>query len=242
MAHKNQDTKAPAATPKPVRVGDESLAERIAPHVKKILIGVVVLAVIMTIAFAFWWRKRAGQEATTARLAEVVAVGHWPVGPDLMGQEPKTEDRFATSKDRAIGMLAAMAKADIDGPPAYKGSLLLQADKLDEAVIELRKGIAAKDIDGVIAREGLGLALEAKARADKDNAAAQKLFEEALATFTTMQPDETGPRRAYALYHQGRMQQELNKPTEAKALYEKAKALGAATELPTLIERRLATL
>lgn len=242
MADKKDDPKAPAGMPAPVRIGDESLGERLIPHVKKILVGVVVIAVIVTIVLAFRWRKRAGQEEATTRLAQVVDVGHKPVAHSMMAPPETPDDTFATAKDRAIAMLAAMAKADADGSPAYKGSLLLEAGKVDDAIAELRKGTTAKGLDGVLAREGLGLGLEAKAGAEKDNAAAQKLYEDALAAFTAMQPDEAGPRRAYALYHQGRMQQQLNKKAEAKALFEKAKELGASTELPELIERRLATL
>ena len=62
---------------------------------------------------------------------------------------------------------------------------------------------------------------------------------------------ETGPRYAYALYHQGRIQQTLGKTAEAKALYEKAKPLADGVEAPShdpsadarilsaMIERRL---
>jgi tetratricopeptide (TPR) repeat protein len=243
MADKKDDTKGPAGMPAPVRIGDESLGDRLAPHIMKILVGVVVIAVVVTIVLAFRWRKRAGQEDATTRLAQVLAVGQKPVVPGMVPTPDKpNDDQFATSKDRAIAMLAAMAKANNDGSPAYKGTLLLEAGKVDEAIAEFRTGTAAKDILGVLSREGLGLGLEAKAAAEKDNAAAQKLYEEALAAFTSMQPDAAGPRRAYALYHQGRMQQQLNKKAEAKALYEQAKELGAATELPELIDRRLATL
>ena len=57
----------------------------------------------------------------------------------------------------------------------------------------------------------------------KDDGARQKGYAEALAAFATMQPDENGPRAAFALYHQGRMQVLLGKRAEAKALFEKAR-------------------
>lgn len=245
MAEKNEDPKAtPAAPPTPVHIGGETLADRIAPHIKKIMVGVIFIAVIVTVVLAFRWRKHAGQEKSTAKLAQVVEVGRAPVGPEMLmpGQPPTTAKRFNTAKERALAMLDAMAKAGNNGTPSFKGSLLLEAGKTDDAITEFRKAVTAKGIDGVVAREGLGIALETKAGAEADATARQKLLEEALAQFVAMQPDEAGPRRAYALYHQGRLQQTLGKRDEAKASFEKAKELGANTELPDLIERRLAIL
>jgi hypothetical protein len=99
----------------------------------------------------------------------------------------------------------------------------------------------------VLCREGIGIALEAKAAAEKDAAARNKLLEEALTAYQRMQPDEKGPRRAYALYHQGRILDErnLNRKAEAKAAYEKANELLTAEprhELKDLLQQRLAVL
>ena len=82
-----------------------------------------------------------------------------------------------------------------------------------------------------------------KAEAEKDAATRQKGLESALATFATMQPDDKGPRYAYALYHQGRVQALLGKTADAKATLEKAKAAGKAlAELEPLVDARLASL
>ena len=110
-----------------------------------------------------------------------------------------------------------------------------------------RLGSEDKGIQGVLAREGLGIALEAKAAAEKDAAARGKLLEEALASYQRMQPDEKGPRYIYAIYHQGRLQAALGKSAEAKTLFEKANELLAAghselRELRELISKRLAAL
>ena len=96
----------------------------------------------------------------------------------------------------------------------------------------------------MLAREGLGLALEAKAHDTKDAAASQKLLEEALAAFTAMQPDEKGPLRAYALYHQGRVLVLLGKNGDAKAAFQKAKDLAKEkdADLAELVDERLALL
>jgi tetratricopeptide (TPR) repeat protein len=127
---------------------------------------------------------------------------------------------------------------------AFKGAMLMQAGKLDDAVAEYRKGTAHLGIEGVLAREGLGLALEAKALAG-DKASRQKGLEDALAAFQQMQPDDKGPRYAYAQYHQGRMLAPgmLGKPAEARAAFEKAKAAADKdSALVQLIDEQLVSL
>jgi hypothetical protein len=238
----------PAEPPKPVHIGGETLADRILPHIKKILVGVIVLAVVLFVIFGIRAFKHRKEENRTAKLAEVMSVARRPVGPAapaMPGMPPEPPGpRFATVKERADAVLDAMTKAGTDGGPSFRGAVLLDAGKIDEAIAEYRKGEKLAGIDGVMAREGLGVALEAKAGSlDKSDAAGrQKLLEEALAVYMTMQPDEAGPRRAYALYHQGRLQQKLEKKAEAKASYEKAKELAGSTDLPALIEQRLASL
>ena len=82
-----------------------------------------------------------------------------------------------------------------------------------------------------------------KAEAEKDATTRQKGLEEALAMFQAMQPDEKGPRRAYAMYHQGRVLNLLGKNAEAKTALEKAKELGKdAPDLAELIDQRLESL
>lgn len=245
MAAKDESA-LPPGSPQPVHVGGETLADRILPHIKKILVTFVLVAVVISIFLVFRWRKQATQERETAKLAQVLSVARTPVGPDMPAipgiTPPKQGEQFKTAKERADAVLDAMAKQGTDGGPAYRGSLLLDAGKTDEAIAEYRKGGTAKGLEGVLSREGLGIALETKAAAEKDPAARQKILEEALAAFTAMQPDEAGLRRAYALYHQGRLQLTLGKRDEAKASFEKAKELGASTDLAELIERRLAAI
>jgi hypothetical protein len=143
-------------------------------------------------------------------------------------------------------VLAEIAKQGTDAAGhAFRGGQLLDAGKIDDAIAEYRQGAADKTIEGVLCREGLGLALEAKALTEKDNAARQKGLEDALAAFTAMQPDEAGLRRAYALYHQGRIldKQLLGKPAEAKARFEQAKAaIQNDDDLAKLVTKRLAAL
>lgn len=241
------DVSKPKEPPKPVHIGGESLVDRILPHIKKILIGIVVISVILSVIFVIRWWKHRGQERQTEELAEVFSVAQRPVASPGMPPDPKNP-AFTDSKERAKAVLDEMAKRSASPPGhAYRGGLLLEAGNLDEAIAEYRRGTEDKGIQGVLAREGLGIALEAKAAAEKDAAARGKLLEEALTSYQRMQPDEKGPRYIYAIYHQGRLQAALGKSAEAKTLFEKANELLAAghselRELRELISKRLAAM
>jgi tetratricopeptide (TPR) repeat protein len=150
---------------------------------------------------------------------------------------------FGNNKERAEAVVAELNKNSPDAVRgAFKASMLVQAGKLDEAITEYRQHTKGKTLEAVLAREGLGIAIEMKAEQEKDAAARQKGLEEALAAFQAMQPDEKGPRYAYALYHQGRILALLGKNAEAKTQFEKAKELAGSTALASLIDERLAGL
>ncbi|MGE0395873.1 MAG: hypothetical protein AB7T06_04020 [Kofleriaceae bacterium] len=245
-----EDAKA-GFSPKAVNIGGESLADRILPHVKKILVMFILVAVVVSVVLVIRWRKNVKEERATALLGEVLDTARKQIDPDA---KPEQTDVYKSSKDRAEAVLATMAKTGAKGSPSYHGGVLFDAGKFDEAITTFRVNEGKPGIEGVLCREGIGLALEAKAMAEKDATARQKGLEEALAAFSIMQPDEAGPRRAYALYHMGRVQQTLGKTAEAKASFEKAKPLAATAEPPSpepqinhfqlsqLIERRLATM
>jgi tetratricopeptide (TPR) repeat protein len=234
----------PAEPPKPVHIGGESIIDRIRPHIKILAIitggAVVLLLVLATVAEI----RESRQESDTEKVDHVLAVAQRPVRGKDEKPDPKRPS-FADPKERATAVLDALAKQDTDATGhAFRAGLLLDAGKIDEAIAAYRAGTSGKSIGAVQCREGLGLALEAKAAAEKDSAARQKGLEEALAAFVAMQPDEAGPRRAYALYHQGRLQLLLGKRAEAKSLLEKAKEVNNNTdnEIDDLIEKRLAAL
>jgi tetratricopeptide (TPR) repeat protein len=241
MAEK--DVSKPAEPPKPVHIGGESFVDRILPHMKQILIGIAVLAVVLIVVFTVRWLRQRSEESATTKLDKVLEVAREPVRGKDVPPNPK-QPSFANVKERSAAVLDVLAKQDTDaGGHAFRGGQLIDAGKVDEAIAEYRQGVADRTIEGVLCREGLGLALEAKAAALKDAAARQKGLEEALAEFVAAQPDEAGPRRAYALYHQGRMQQLLGKRADARALFAKAKEVGKDDhELIDLIEKRLAAM
>lgn len=234
----------PAEPPKPVHIGGESLLDRILPHAKTLAIitgaGVVILLVLVAIAEI----RETGREGETEKVDRVLVVTQRPIRSKDEKPDPK-QLSFADPKERAGAVLDALAKQDAEAAgPAFRAGMLLDAGKLDEAIALYRTGTWGKTIEAVLCREGLGLALEAKAAAEKDSAARQKGFEEALAAFVAMQPDEAGLRRAYALYHQGRLQLLLGKRDEARTLFEKAKTINnnVDAEINELIEKRLSSL
>lgn len=242
MAEK--DASKPAAAtepPKPVQIGGESLVDRLRPHIKEILVGALVLAAVISVIFIVAWFRERKHVAATEQLAVALDLAQQPTRGADEKLDPK-KPTFANAKERAEALLGKEGTAAAG--PAYRGALLLDAGKIDDAIAEYRKGTADKSLLGVLAREGLGLALEAKAAAEKDPGARQKGYEESLAAFAAMQTEESGPRRAFALYHQGRLQLLLGKRAEAKKLFEEAKTVNkdADHELLDLVEKRLATL
>jgi tetratricopeptide (TPR) repeat protein len=243
------DTSKPRFDPKPVNVGGESLFDRIYPYRKKIglfiLSGLLIWAVIAVVIYI----RDSRHEKATARIAKVLEVGELRVREPGVPVDPKAKDKtYADPKERATAMLDALAQQGTDaGGHAFRASLLVQAGKLDDAIAEYKAGQGQTGLDGVLDREGLGLAQEMKAEAEKDAAARQKGLEEALATFQSMQPEDKGPRRAFALYHQGRILGLLGKTADAKTVLDQAKTLAstegnANAELAALIDQRLASL
>jgi predicted negative regulator of RcsB-dependent stress response len=240
-----KDVSKPKEPPKPVQIGGETLVDRIRPYIKHIAIGALALSVVVVVIFGIRAWKQRGQQQETEKLAEVMRLAKRPLALPGAPKDDKNPS-FADPTDRAKALLDEMSKRDADPPGhAYQGGVLLAAGQIDQAIEEYRRGGDAGGIEGVLSREGLGIALEAKAAAEKDAAARSKLLEEALAAFQRMQPDEKGSRRVYALYHQGRVQAALGKTAEAKALFEKATEMLAAErrhELRELLQKRLAAL
>lgn len=238
------DVSKPRVAPTPVHIGGESLADRILPHIKKIIISVIVIAVILSVFFGIRAWKQSKQSEQTEKVSKVLSLAQKKVAPPGTGSAPAAStDTFPDAKTRAAAVLDEAAKRGAELDPAVKGGLMMDKGDYAGAITEYKRGIAAEGISGVLAREGLGIAIESKAMAEKDAGARQQGLEEALAAFVAMQPKQDGPRRAYALYHQGRMQQILGKTAEAKTLFEQAKTSGASSsELAQLIEKRLASL
>lgn len=249
MADKNDKdpktaTAKPGFDPKPVQLGGEGLLDRLAPHIKKIAWSLVAITAVLAVFFTVRALQNSKKEKETEKLQQVLAVSDLQVRPAGEPADPKSKDvTFGDNKERAEAVLDALAKSGTDAAgPTYRASMLVQAGKLDDAIAEYKKAQSKSGIEGVLAREGLGIALEMKAEAQTDSAAKQKGLEDALAEFKAMQPDPAGPRYAFALYHQGRILSVMQKKDEAKAMLEKAKDAGKGTEVVELADQRIASL
>ncbi len=237
--------KAPAKGPTPVHIGGETILDRLLPHIKKIAIGAGVVAVVLGAIFGYrWWRDRA-RGKTTAQLTRALDVAAREVEkPDPNAKpDPDQKPTFPTYQDRANAVVAELNKGAGDvTSPVYKGSLLLDAGKLDEAAAAFRSASGRNDLQGALAREGLGYVEEAKARAATDPTQHQQHLEAALAAFRAVQPAETGLHKDYALYHEGRILEIMQKKAEAIAAYEKALEVAPESDLESEINNRLANL
>lgn len=240
------DTKKSGFDPKAVQVGGESFLERLIPHIKKIVVACIGIAIVVSIVFTIRYFKQKHRESDTENVAAILDVAEKPIraADEKLPDADKTES-YASAKERADKVLDAMAKHDNkDVTPAYRAGLLLDAGKLDEALAAYQACATVAGLDGVVCREGVGIATEAKAAAAVNDPAAQnKGYEAALAAFKAEQTDDNGPRAAYAHYHQGRMLFLLHKLDDARKEFEKARDLGKDTlDLPELTRKRLAVL
>jgi hypothetical protein len=232
-----------------VHIGGDSILDRIVPHVKKIVVFAVAVTVILSIYFGMRWWKHRKQSRSTDALARAFEVGEREVGPEMPildptappGDEPRP---FATHGERAEATLAALRKVGQTRGAAslYEAQLLMQANKLDEALAIYRRVGAGKSTDAAIAREGVGVVLETKAGAATDAAERQRLLDEALTAYRAIQTDDKGPRRDYSLYHEGRVLEAMGKSVEAIAAFKRLKEVTPDSQLQPLAEQHLAVL
>ena len=150
----DQDPATPAEPPKPVHIGGESFVDRVLPHIRKILVGAVLIAVIATGVAAVRWFGERKHVAETEKLDRVLVVAQTPTREPGEKADPK-KPGFADAKERAGAVLDAIAKQGTDAAGhAYRGGLLLDVGKVDDAIAEYRRGTADPTIEGVLAREG----------------------------------------------------------------------------------------
>ncbi|MCE9575239.1 MAG: hypothetical protein K8W52_18965 [Deltaproteobacteria bacterium] len=239
--------KAPRKVVTPI-AGPESLADRLRPHIKKIGAGALALAGVLGAFYTWRWMSNRKAATHSVALASAVDLAQRGVeAPDPAKPAPAAPDAtkpktFPTVKDRAQAALTALDDAGglAEADPLYRAALLMDAGRLDEATAIYAAHATDAGLDGVRAREGQGYAAEARAAATKDSAEQQKLLEQALAVFKTMQPDDKGPRADYAHYHVARVLAQLGRNAEAKAELTKALELAPESDIKDDITARLA--
>src|SRR5581483_5710082 len=124
-AAKSANPAAAAEPPKAVHVGGESFLDRVRPHLKQIIIGTVVVAVIGGAVAIVAWIHDSKQMAATDKLDRVLAVADEPVRGKDEKADPK-KPSFASTKERAEAVLGEMDKeGGAAGGPVYRGGFLL---------------------------------------------------------------------------------------------------------------------
>src|SRR5689334_1511184 len=118
------DVSKPKEPPKPVHIGGESLVDRILPHLRKIIIGSLVLAGLVLLIFGIRWWKQRGEEKETDKIAEVARQAQQPLAAP--GAKTDATHPFSDPADRAKSLLDQLSKLDANPPGhAYRASLLL---------------------------------------------------------------------------------------------------------------------
>lgn len=225
-------------------VGGGGWLESARPHVFKILVVIAGVGLALGAASVYSWMGHRRDAKATQLFGEVtdvlgreVKVVTPPVPgaepPPVAPVDPDAEPTFANPADKANAALAAIGRLQKEAGASgvAKDATLLAAAQLydlgkwDEAAAGYRDA-ATKVAPALrqLAHEGLGYALEAKALASSPDDKT-RLLGEARTAFAQIQPDEKGPGRDLALYHQ------------ARVLAQSGKREDAVKELKTLVEK-----
>lgn len=242
--------------------GVAKLAEKLRPYAWRlaILITVVTIGIVSFTTYR-WWQDRKAKNATAIFVealdiarSDIVPEDAEPPQPD--GDDPLAEadqpTTYPSSEDRAKAQLEALERlrSEYGGTDVVSEVRLVEASTLAELgryddALKLYKAYASGDGSALlraIAREGVGYVLEAKALAAEDASAREAGLREALAAFQSVQPKEDGPRRDYALYHEGRILATLDEHDRAVEVFEKVLAIEPPSPLADEVNARLASM
>jgi hypothetical protein len=212
-----------------VHIGGDSIVDRLLPHVKKIAAPPA----------RWWWSSpRSSRGAGTSAARPRRPPSRWSRALEL-GDRAVVAEPIPRTPSRRTRPTRARPSADAsrrDGQGRARRAAPRRctrptsswcAGKLDAGAGAFRKLGAGDGDDAVLAREGVGVALETQAAAATDPAAKQALLEQALVAFRAVQPDDKGLRRDYALFHEARVLEAMGKPAEAVAPLTRRSSVGA---------------
>lgn len=244
------------------------VVQQIRPHAYK-LAAVLGGLVVVLVAFSIysWYSERRDTRATTAfgkamRTLDGEVVSEEPPATDPAATPPKPPEtidpnappRFKSDKEKTEAALADFQKLNKDygasgvarDATLIEAALLYDLGRYDDAAAAYRRflGGQARGEMRFIAREGLGYSLEAKGlvASTSDPAAAKALYSEALREFEALEPDEKGPHRDLALYHQGRIKALLGDRQGAIELYQKVQEIIPPSPLVNEVSGRIGAL
>jgi hypothetical protein len=234
--------------------GMAKLGQTLKPHQGKIIIlSVLVIGGLAAYATMDYMNRKKAESATTA-FNEALTTAAKPVaapaenkdgGVDVAPPSPDSFDSLQARADATLATLAGVGGKAATAAELLRASQFMKTGRYDDAVNAY--AIFAKSGEPpslrIIAREGLGYALEGKAEAIEDEAGRKAVLEQALQAFTDMQPKEGGPRHEYAVYHQARMLAALGRTEEARTkLQGLLDSLDPTSMLKDSIEGRLSSL
>jgi tetratricopeptide (TPR) repeat protein len=245
-------TPSTAVEPDQFVAGVTTFADRLKPHVGK-LVAVVGLLLVAAVAFITWrWWDGRNEAKASALYAQAMEILNRRVDPPkeadptkdasepaepaaLPGEEEEDKPiTYPSIKVRAETALKALDKlaADFGGTDVDRSARMLRAAALDQAgrgddAAKLYQDVATSEGGEIasLAREQLGYVYEAKAMAAADPSARQAGLTQALEQFKLIQPKDGATRRDLALYHEGRILGLMDKHDEAVAALEKALAI-----------------
>jgi len=243
--------------------GVTKIAEKLRPYAWRIAVLIVVVTIgIVSFTTYRWWKERKAKKAT-AMFVEAVEISRRAIEPPgAEPAEPPGDEPQEPEEDKPVTYESAAARDEAElkeleslrkkyaGTGVVSEARLLEASKLAEVgrydeALSLYKAYAAGEGSALlraVAREGIGYALEAKALATDDATAREKGLREALTAFRNVQPKEDGPRRDYALYHEGRILATLDERDQAISAFQKVLAIEPPSPLTDEVNARLAAL
>ncbi len=226
------------------------------PHFGKIaaVTGGVVL-VVGAMSVWSWYKTRRDARATTAfgKVVDVMRAQVVKEEPPDYKPDPD-EPHFKSQEDKTQAALAEMERLDKEYGSSgvakeatlLKAGLLYDLGRWDDAMAAYKKFLASGPTGepAYVAKEGLAYAIEAKglALADKDPDKAKAIYADALREFERLDPDEKGPHRDMALYHQARMKALMGDKKGAIETYKLVLSKFPATPVAPEINNRLAIL
>jgi len=241
--------------------GVNGFLQKLKPFARQLIIGGVVILVAVIAAIGYnMYRERQAAKATelydravviyqqpvmSAEEAELIKSLNLPNTPKDMVTHESTEARAAAALAVLEELQSEHGSTSVaERARLFHAGILFDAARYDDAAAMYRK-FASSDASAdqrIIAREGIGYSIEAKALAEKDPTAQQKGLEQALAAFEKVQPKQDGVYRDYALYHQARLLQTMERNDEAVTLYNQVLDTQPTTPLRSVITQRLAVL
>lgn len=239
--------------------GVSRVAAKLKPYAVRIaiVVGIVAIGLVIFSTYRWWHQRKEGRatklyaQAMETSKREIVAED----APDPVATGDETADREVTYKsidERNQAVLAILGELSSDygstGVAAQarliEGMTLLDSGRYDDAISRLKDYAKSSSplMLRLIAREGIGYALEGKALAEASPEAREAGLRQALAAFQAIQTKDDGPRRDYSLYHEGRMLATLEEREQAIEVFNKILALEPPSGLADKANKRLALL